>query len=646
MIGTAVASLLLAFLGTAFSCIGLAFLGYRRSTPQRLVSWIGVVGPSCVTVAGLTLLYGLDGTASLSAGTWIELGDLAVGWKLRVGRLTALLFVAMGLVAATLKVSMTALEKDRPGYARRSALLDAQLLAAAALFVADDLVLAAGAITALGLLSHLLSTRVDDQGAQTPVPLKSFMVQRVGDAFFLVGAALLIRCAKVSDLAGLEIFATQRVEELRVGIGFLGISKATAIALCFSIALGIKGALFPLPNWVDEEGEESLLSLGLTQTLATIGSAVFLLCRLDFVFEASPTARIALTAAGAATALAAATVAMAQWRVDRILTYSSVSQIGFAMVAAGLGQKAVALTLLGVHAFAKTGLIIAMAAVVRSLAGDRDLRRMGGMSKRMPLTFLLTILCGASIAGLPPSAGFFAQVDVLRVAGTSRLGHGWFLWVLLMLAAFCTAIYIGRLIILVFSGSSRAPESVKDQIRESPRAVLMSLGLLAGVSTSFGLWELPSAYEGKRWLRAAFEQAVGSTSVVARGGDAVEASFLILSVMVGVAGIFVAFRFFLKDPEVGDQLALRHRDLFRLWRDRYRLDALYASNVRDPILSLAEKGFVRTLDRRVAEALFDRTAAILHWLGSRLASLRAEAARIYFAVAIGGLLLILFSILT
>jgi NADH-quinone oxidoreductase subunit L len=398
-----------------------------------------------------------------------------------------------------------------------------------------------------------------------------------------------------------------------------------------------KSAQIPLHVWLPDamEGPTPVSALIHAATMVTAG--VYMVVRCAPLFSRAPVALDVVLVVGVATALLAATIGLAQTDIKRVLAYSTVSQLGFMFMAAGAGAFSAGIFHLMTHAFFKALLFLGAGSVIHALSGEQDLRRMGGLRRRIPVTFWTMLVAALAISGIFPLAGFFSKDEILWAAWAG--GHP-AVWILGLLTAGLTALYMFRLIFLAFFGEPRHAEGVHPH--ESPRSMTGPLVALALLSAAGGFIGLPAWLGANRFAR--FLEP--SLSLVHRGeaphfSHALEFAFAALSVAVALAGIFAAHRIYLARPGAAGRIAARWGAIHRLLRDRYRFDEFYDRAVVRPVLGLSE----RTLWRRVDVGGIDRAVngagASIVSLGTVLRGMQNGLIRSYAAWIVAGMAAVL-----
>ncbi|MGH9651350.1 MAG: NADH-quinone oxidoreductase subunit L, partial [Terriglobales bacterium] len=350
------------------------------------------------------------------------------------------------------------------------------------LILADNLVLTFVGWEGVGLCSYLLIGFWFKKKSASDAGLKAFVVNRIGDAGLILGMILIFNSFGSVDLLDIAKNAKALMPESTLGeLGPITI----ACLLLFLGACG-KSAQIPLHVWLPDAmaGPTPVSALIHAATMVTAG--VYMVARSNALFQLTPETSAIVATVGALTAILAATIALVQNDIKRVLAYSTVSQLGYMFLGCGVGAYASAIFHLATHAFFKALLFLGSGSVIHGLSGEQDIRKMGGLRKYMPITAWTFLIGALANAGIAPLAGFWSKDQILHAAIAS--GHTW-LWALGAAGAFCTAFYMFRLYFVVFEGQSRVDHHVAHHIHESPRVMavpLMILAFFAGVAGLFG----------------------------------------------------------------------------------------------------------------------------------------------------------------
>ncbi|MBP1660322.1 MAG: NADH-quinone oxidoreductase subunit 12, partial [Candidatus Aminicenantes bacterium] len=378
----------------------------------------------------------------------------------------------------------------------------------------------------VGLCSYLLIGFWFTKDSAADAGKKAFITNRIGDLGFLLGTGLLVYALGTVDIAGISA---------AVEGGALPRGMATAAALLLFLGATGKSAQIPLYTWLPDamEGPTPVSALIHAATMVTAG--VYMVARLHVLFSFSGAALVVVGLAGAFTAVYAATMAMVQTDIKRVLAYSTISQIGYMFIGLGVGAYAAGVFHLMTHAFFKSLLFLAAGSVIHALSGEQDMRRMGGLKTRIPRTFRVFLVGALAISGIPGLSGFFSKDEILAAAFAS--GH-YLVWGLGLAGAAMTAFYMFRLIFLTFYGGARFSGETAHHVHESPPVMLVPLEILAVLAVVGGYVGLPPLLGGKGWFGRFLETSTGTAEAHLAPGT--ELLLMILSVGAVVAAIAAA----------------------------------------------------------------------------------------------------------
>ena len=473
----------------------------------------------------------------------------------------------------------------------------------------------------VGLCSYLLIGFWFTRTAASAAAKKAFIVNRIGDFGFMIAVMLIFTVFGTLSYSGIFERAGQ---ELTTGL-------ATAIALLlFAGAVG-KSAQIPLYIWLPDamEGPTPVSALIHAATMVTAG--VYLVARSAAIFELSPAAQTTVATVGALTALWAASIALAQRDIKKVLAYSTVSQLGYMFLAVGSTAYVAGIFHLMTHAFFKALLFLGAGSVIHAMSDEQDMGKMGGLLKKMPITAVTMGIATLAIAGIPPLAGFWSKDEIL--ASAFERG-GWFsaLWVIGLITALMTAFYMTRQWVLVFMGEPRWDEGVEPH--ESPRVMTVPLVVLAVLSVVGGLVNTPFRTSLEGFLEPAFElvqmQHVpdGTGLLLLLAG---------LSVLAGVVGITAAVLAYRRSPEKWQVFEDGFQPLWGMWETAYGVDDVYGRILVAPGKKLAEVTAFN-VDVPLIDGAVDGVGRIVSDLGEWARTLQTGYVRNYGAFFLAGTL--------
>ncbi len=448
----------------------------------------------------------------------------------------------------------------------------------------------------VGLCSYLLISFWYTKPTAAAAGKKAFVVNRIGDFGFMVGLMLVF--TNFGTLAFDGIF--ERVPEILDG------STATAIGLLFLVGAAGKSAQIPLYVWLPDamEGPTPVSALIHAATMVTAG--VYLVARSATIFAAGD-AGIVVAVVGALTALWAASIAIAQSDIKRVLAYSTVSQLGYMFIAVGLGGYIAGIFHLMTHAFFKALLFLGSGSVIHGMHEEQDMNKMGGLLEKMPVTGVTMGIATLAIAGIPPLAGFWSKDEILGVAFEYG-GVGIVLWVIGLVTALITAFYMTRQWFMVFTGEPRWEEGVDPH--ESPRSMTVPLIVLAVLSVGAGFLNTPFRLTLEHFLEPSFELVKVAHPPEGLGMFALLAA---ISVGAGIAGAAMAGFVYSRPREIWERFQRGFGGLWEAWQAAYRVDDLYGATIVTPGRKLSERmafdfdaggidGFVNGVGRAVRSA--------------------------------------------
>jgi len=609
-------------------------LALTRPTAKRAVSIVGVgtlVLAFAAAAFAVAELARQHPTAPLvfRYWEWLPVGDLQVAFALQLDQLAAVMILVVTGVGALIHVFSVGYMYDDPGYARYFAYLN--------LFVFFMLILVLGANfpvmfvgwEGVGLCSYLLIGFWFNEQINADAGKKAFIVNRIGDFGFLVAMFLIF--THLGSLDFETVFSKAPAAFLPGG------AAATAITLFLFLGCTGKSAQIPLYIWLPDamQGPTPVSALIHAATMVTAG--VYLVARCGLLFALSPLGSAVVAGIGALTALFAATIALKQWDIKRVLAYSTVSQLGYMFVGVGTGAYAAGMFHLVTHAFFKALLFLGSGSVIHAVhhalhaththEDAQDMRNMGGLARYMPWTAALMWMATLAIAGIPPFAGFFSKDEILGAAFAEAAVHpAWYaFWAMGIAAALLTAFYMTRLMLYTFHGPNRTGEHAGDHLHEAPPVMTGPLVVLGLLTVTGGALNIPELFHGHAFLEHWLEPV---TSAAQRLRPAVELAsstewaLVAGAVLVAALGIVGAFRLLKPEALVPARLAPPETGLARLLWKKWYVDELYDAIIVRPVMWLSREVLWKIVDARIVDGLLvNGTAAAsraVGWLGSRL----------------------------
>jgi len=581
-----------------------------RNFSKRVTNIVaaGSVALSFLAAAASLLEFQRSGGTALTKGlyTWIPAGvvrlagggaagpsiELAFRYDSLAG-VMALIVTGVGLLIHIYSVGYMA---EDPGYARYFAYLNLFTFAMLVLVLAANLPVMFIGWEGVGLCSYLLIGFWFDRDSAVDAGKKAFIMNRVGDFGFLLAMGLLLSALGTLDMTGISA---------AVQAGGLGREAATAAALLLFLGACGKSAQIPLYTWLPDamEGPTPVSALIHAATMVTAG--VYLVARMHALFSFSGTAMTVVALVGALTAVFAASLALVQHDIKRVLAYSTISQLGLMFIGLGVGAFAAGIFHLMTHAFFKGLLFLAAGSVIHALSGEQDMRKMGGLRRRLPRTYPVFLVGALAIAGIPGLSGFFSKDEIL----VSAFAAGKYaVWGLGTVGAAMTSFYVFRLIFLTFFGPERLAPRSKDHLHESPGIMMVPLQILAVFAVVGGYVGLPHILGGGAWFSRFIESSTGPHE--ARLEPATEVLLMAVSAGAALAGLAAAyFVYVLKGGAPARRWAERFRLAYRLLLNEYYVDSFYGRVVAGGAL-LAGRVF-SWFDDRVIDGLVNGSAAVV-----------------------------------
>ena len=560
---------------------------------------IGLVASGSVLASLLTAVWAVvgahqapDHTLAQTLWTWIPGGAaeslvhgtagataFQVEWGYLLDPLSSVMVLVVTVVGFLIHVYSIGYMRHDAGYARYMAYLNLFMFAMLTLVLGANYAVLFVGWEGVGLCSYLLIGFWFDKQSASDAGKKAFIVNRIGDAGFLVGMFLIFVTFGTLDFRGVMAAAAHMPVEYAWG------GTLTLIGLLLFIGAAGKSAQIPLHVWLPDamEGPTPVSALIHAATMVTAG--VYMVARSAAIYAHAPNAMLVVAIVGAVTAIFAASIGLVQNDIKRVLAYSTVSQLGYMFLACGVGAFGAGVFHLGTHAFFKALLFLGSGSVIHAMSGEQDMRHMGGLRAKLPWTHLTMLVGCIAIAGIPPLAGFFSKDEILWSAFKVG-GHGQWVFGLGLVAAAMTAFYMFRLYWMTFGGRFRGTDEQEHHLHESPSSMVVPLQVLAVGSIIVGFLGVPAVLFGsnriEHFLEPAFAHAHHAlTEVFARPvpGHGVELGLMALSVVIAALGIWVATRFYRGDPVIPERLAAALPGPYRMLLNKYWVDEIYGALV-------------------------------------------------------------------
>ncbi len=505
---------------------------------------------------------------------WIVAGGVSVTWSIRLDTLSGVMILVVTIVSSMVHVYSVGYMAEDKSIPRFMAYLSLFTFFMLALITSNDFLQLFFGWEGVGLMSYLLIGFWYDRPSANAAAIKAFIVNRVGDFGFSLGIFAVFVIFGTLNFPAVFAGAPKAVGTTMDFIGWRVDRLTLACILLFIGAMG-KSAQIPLHTWLPDamEGPTPVSALIHAATMVTAG--VFMVARLSPLFEYAPTALVVVGVIGGTTAFFAASVGMAQNDIKRVIAYSTCSQLGYMFIAAGVSAYQASIFHLFTHAFFKGLLFLCSGAVIHALGGDQDMRRMGGMWRKTPITYVTMWIGALSLSGIPPFSGYWSKDTILDAAWASGSAVGRYAWVLGTVAAFMTAFYIARLMFMTFHAEPRAAEETMHHAHEAPWVMLIPLIVLAiGAAVLGGLLDGDFIGQGRGsfWKTSILVLPSHNSLAAAEG-----IPFIVrwLPFLLGIAGIGTAYVFYILNPLIPLRLAQQFRALYLFILNKWYFDELY-----------------------------------------------------------------------
>jgi NADH-quinone oxidoreductase subunit L len=593
---------------------------------------------------------------------WLRSGGFSVDFAFYLDQLSLIMLLVVTGVGFLIHIYSVGYMWDDPGFYRFFSYLNLFMFFMLTLVLGSSYLVMFIGWEGVGLASYLLIGFWFTKDSAAAAGKKAFIVNRIGDFGFLIALFLLIQHFNSLDFQ--KVFeAAKGYSPETAGVGFL-----TATALLLMLGAAGKSAQIPLYVWLPDamEGPTPVSALIHAATMVTAG--VYMVARSHTIFERAPSALTVVAIIGTLTAFFAATIGIAQTDIKKVLAYSTVSQLGYMFMACGVGAFSAGIFHLMTHAFFKGLLFLAAGSVIHAVGGEQDMRKMGGLWRKIPWTWATMLIATCAIAGIPPLAGFFSKDEILWRAYQAS----WAYWLVGVVTAFLTSFYMFRLMYMTFSGEYRGDAETAHAhddhahghghghggVHESPAVMIVPLVILAFLSFFGGFVGVPGSLGGHnqfdRFLGPVFrsstpvvnaaheqpgesappEQTTEGTEPEA--GHATEITFTAISVGAGLLGLFLAWLLYKRSPDLPDRIADSLHSLYSAVAHKYWIDELYAAIFVKPLIVISSVVFWRGIDRGVIDATLDGSAETAKEVSDNLRHMQSGNLRSYAGwIAIG-----------
>ncbi|MBF0157555.1 MAG: NADH-quinone oxidoreductase subunit L [Magnetococcales bacterium] len=609
-------------------------LGNRGS---QAVAIAGMVGSALL---GLVVLFqvGIGGGAVVreTVASWIVSGDFSVNFGLLIDRLSAIMIFVVTFISTLIHVYSVGYMAEDPDQPRFFSYLSLFTFAMLMLVMGDNFLMLFFGWEGVGLASYLLIGFWFRKESACNAAIKAFLVNRVGDFGFALGIFAIFMVFGTLDYR--EVFARAGSGDYSAVVYFLWgpVDAMTLICLLLFVGAMGKSAQFILHTWLPDamEGPTPVSALIHAATMVTAG--VFMVCRASPLFELSETALMVVALVGAMTAFFAATVGMVQNDIKRVIAYSTCSQLGYMFFAAGVSAYAASMFHLMTHAFFKAMLFLGSGSVILAMHHEQDMRRMGGLFRKIPMTYAIMMIGTLAITGFPFLAGYYSKDAILEAAWAAQTPVGKLAWAMGIGAAVMTTFYSFRLIFMTFHGEPR-DHHAWEHAHESPWTMRGPLVILAVGAVFAGVLGAPMIHEG--WFGAAVDPLPGHDALK----NAHHVGWVIRWLPFGMflLGLYGAYRLYVKEPELPARLAARWPGVYRFLLNAWYFDRLYGWLFVEPA-KFVGRGLWKTGDETIIDGYgVNGLAASVGRLAGLLSRMQTGYVYHYaFAMLVGVLVLV------
>ena len=620
----------------------LPFLGFLLNglLNRKLSGTVaGVIGSATVLgsfLLSLLLFRNFEYQYTVQLFDWISVGSLQIPFSYQIDQLSLIMLLLVTGVGFLIHVYSIGYMHHDENVGKFFSFLNLFIFSMLVLVMGGNFVILFIGWEGVGLCSYLLIGFWNTNTAYNNAAKKAFIVNRIGDLGFLLGIFLIYLTFNSVQYA--EVFQKASLGEF----GNYGAGICTAITLLLFVGAMGKSAQLPLYTWLPDAmaGPTPVSALIHAATMVTAG--IYMVLRANVLFTLAPDTLQVVAIVGAATALFAATISLAQNDIKKVLAYSTVSQLGYMFLALGVMGYSTSLFHVLTHAFFKALMFLGAGSVIHAMSNEQDLRRMGGLRKALPITFITFLIGCLAISGIPPFSGFFSKDEILSHA----YEHSKVLWVMGLFTAFLTAFYMFRLLFLAFFGEFRGTAEQQKHLHESPASMTLPLVVLAVLAAVGGLLGAPMLTGGHHYLAEylapifTYSQRLLPAAFAAAPDHNTELMLMGLSVAAGVLGIGLAYVFYVaraqrpvadEAPRSGPESLVYHK---------YYIDELYNALVTRPVMALSS-GLYRFVENGVINPVVGGFGRVVNGGGQLLRYVQTGAVETYLILMVIGIVLIL-----
>ncbi len=621
----------------AFPLLGFllnGFLGKRFGT--RFVTFVGPLAIALSFAQSLVLFFQMleaeGNVLKEHLYPWISSGNFEAGINFQVDQLSGLYLLVITGVGFLIHVYSVGYMDGESGYYRFFAYLNLFVFFMLILVLSDSFLLMFVGWEGVGLCSYLLIGYYFEKDSAAEAAKKAFLFNRIGD-FGVLSAVMLIFLAFGSiEFATINAEAATQLE--------YGGALVTAITLLLFLGATGKSAQIPLYVWLPDamEGPTPVSALIHAATMVTAG--LYMVARLSHLFVLAPFTMNVIAVVGTATALLAATIAVTQTDIKRVLAYSTVSQLGYMFLAMGVGAFGAGVFHVMTHAFFKALLFLGSGSVILAVHHEQDMRKMGALKNKLPITYMTMLLGTFAISGIPFFSGFFSKDEILWKAYSSPLGGPW-LWGVGFLTAGLTAFYMFRMIYLTFHGESRVDSHTAEHVNESPFSMTIPLMILAALAVTGGFFGVPHVFHVIPNGMENYFQGFFAEIPSGHGTVSTEWTLMAFSVAFALLAWFFASRLYHSGFDLAAGLRSKWESLYQLSLNKWYVDELYNTLIIQPGRLFSTHVLWRLFDQNVIDRAVNTTGDVARMVGNSIRPLQNGLTQNYALIFTLGTFLIL-----
>jgi NADH-quinone oxidoreductase subunit L len=608
---------------------------------------IGIIGSSTIGIAFLVTLLAFFETLSLPVEnrsntielfTWLNVAGLNIKFAYLVDQLSLTMSLIVTGVGFLIHVYSIGYMHGDKGFWRFFAYLNLFIFAMMNLVLGDNFVVLFLGWEGVGLCSYLLIgfwyDRKFEKGTVPEAAKKAFVVNRIGDFGFLLGMFLIYYT--FDSLNFTEVFnkaASFPVSEATFGL----------IAIFLFIGATGKSAQIPLFVWLPDAmaGPTPVSALIHAATMVTAG--VYMVSRTSIIFASAPTVMMVVAVIGLLTALMAATIGLVQNDIKKVLAYSTVSQLGYMFLAAGVGAFSASIFHVMTHAFFKALLFLGAGSVIHGMHEEQNIQRYGGLKKYMPKTYATFFIATLAIAGIPGLSGFFSKDEILWY---SYANGGILFWLIGVITAMMTAFYMFRLLSLTFYGKERFDHHHVHP-HESPAVMTVPLMILAFFSVIGGYIGIPEVFSGEHgnlfhnWLEPVYAPAIAKLNSFGSHSHFEEILLMVLSVALALSAIYFAIKIYTQQPDIAEKISARFKKIYNILLNKYFVDEIYEAAVIQPIQKGSEKVLWKFTDNIIIDGAVNGIAKVVYASSGFIRKIQNGITQFYAIIMMLGIALVL-----